>query len=166
MATPSVYFDTSTVSAFWYEGADVAMLARRLKTHEWWDTERRHFKLWASDFGEAELEVGSFPRQIECLQMIRRLRFLRITADVHGVATKILDNGIVPRNKIADAGHLAVSAVHGVDYLLTWNYAHMANPIAQSKLDRMCLDLGLRAPLLVSPESIPQIRLGQAVRRG
>ncbi len=37
MKKPTVYLDTSIISAFWYEGPDVAMLARRLHTREWWD---------------------------------------------------------------------------------------------------------------------------------
>lgn len=58
-----------------------------------------------------------------------------------------------------------LSAAHGIDYLLTWNYAHLANPIAQGSLERICRSLRLRAPLLVSPESIPQVRFGQTIRR-
>ena len=50
MAKPTVYFDTSVISAYWYEGSDVALLARRLHMREWWDAERKHFSLWASAF--------------------------------------------------------------------------------------------------------------------
>jgi hypothetical protein len=60
---------------------------------------------------------------------------------------------------------MAVSAAHEVDYLLTWNYAHLANPIAQKRLEAICGELHLRAPFLVSPESIPQVRFGQTIRR-
>lgn len=165
MKKPSVYLDTSIVSALWYEGADVAMLARRLRTSEWWDLERRHFAVCASAFGEAELRAGSFPRQAECLRMVRRLRFLSVTAAVRKVVDEILRHGLVPPNKAADAAHLAISAVHGIDYLLTWNYAHMANPVVQARLEKLCETLKLVAPFMVSPESIPQVRLGQAIRR-
>jgi len=58
MKKPSVYLDTSIISAFWYEGADVTMLARRMKTREWWDAERRHFILTCSAIAEAELRAG------------------------------------------------------------------------------------------------------------
>src|SRR6266851_5727153 len=76
MKKPTIYLDTSLISAYWYEGADVAMLARRLHTREWWELERRHFGLWGSAVGEKELQSGTFPRQDECLKMMRRLRFL------------------------------------------------------------------------------------------
>jgi hypothetical protein len=64
-----------------------------------------------------------------------------------------------------DALQMAVSTAHEVDYLLTWNYAHLANPIAQARLEAICGSLDLRAPLLVSPETIPQARFGQDIRR-
>ena len=60
---------------------------------------------------------------------------------------------------------MAVAAAHEMDYLLTWNYAHLANPIAQERLREVCKRRKLRVPLLVSPESIPHVRLGQSIWR-
>jgi hypothetical protein len=60
---------------------------------------------------------------------------------------------------------MAVATAHGVDYLLTWNYAHLANPVAQEKLASLCGRRQVACPLLVSPETIPQVRLGQTIRR-
>ena len=67
--------------------------------------------------------------------------------------------------KPGDAVQMAIRGVHGVDYLLSWNYAHLVNPIAQAQLERVCRQLSIRAPLLVSPESIPKVALGQDLRR-
>ncbi len=52
MKKPTVYLDTSIISAFWFEGADVPMLARRLHTREWWDLERRNFEISAYRKGQ------------------------------------------------------------------------------------------------------------------
>jgi hypothetical protein len=52
-----------------------------------------------------------------------------------------------------------------MDYLLSWNYAHLVNPVAQKQLEIVCQEHGLRAPLLVSPESIPKASWSQTVRR-
>ena len=165
MSKPSVYLDTSIISAYWYEGADVILLTRRLHTREWWVHERQHSALWASAFVEAELRAGVFAGQDDCIRMVRRLRYLSITGAVTTVKNRLLECGLVPINKPGDAGHLAISAVHGVDYLLTWNYAHMANPSSQQRFEALCDEMGLVAPLMVSPESIPQIRFGQTLRR-
>jgi hypothetical protein len=165
MKKPSLYFDTSVISAYWYEGADVAMLARRLHTREWWDLERKHFSLRASTFGETELRAGKYPRQVDCVKMVRRLRYLPATKQVKEIAKELMDRGLVPRNKPGDAEHLAIATSHEIDYLLTWNYAHMANPNVQAGLYALCDEMGLASPLIVSPESIPQDRFGQSIRR-
>ena len=61
---------------------------------------------------------------------------------------------------------MAVSAGHEVDYLLTWNYAHLANPVTQERLGAVCRQPGFSVgPWLVSPETIPQVRFGQDIHR-
>ena len=165
MKKPSIYLDTSIVSAFCYEGTDPPIVARRLCTREWWDAEREGFAVWGSAFGEAELRAGTFRSQPHCLRMIRRLRYLPVTKSVRDLITALIDQGIVPNNKPGDAAHLAISTIHAVDYLLTWNYAHMANPVVQARLNLICERLDLVAPLMVSPETIPQSRYGQSIRR-
>ena len=72
---------------------------------------------------------------------------------------------LVPAEKPGDALQLAVCSVHKIDYLLSWNYAHLVNPISQERLKEACGKLQLRVPLLVSPESIPWASLGQQLRR-
>jgi hypothetical protein len=165
MKKSTVYLDTSIISANWYEAADVAMLARRLRTREWWELERAHFAIWVTGFGEAELGAGMFPRQSDCLKMQRRLHYLPVTTLVRDLINQIVRQKIVPADKAGDAAHLACATAHDIDFLLTWNYAHMANPVVQARFDRMCATIGLVAPMMVSPESIPQVRLGQSIRR-
>ena len=138
---------------------------RRLLTRQWWETERTHFALLVSSVTEAELREGNFPRQDECLKMVRRLRYLPITKAAQRMAEQLLTCRIVPASKPRDALQLAMATVHDVDYLLTWNYAHLANPQVQERLRKVCQKSALRCPILVSPETIPHVRLGQTIRR-
>jgi len=165
MKSPLVYLDTNIVSAFWYDGADVGALSRRLATRDWWTAERKCFVICASSFSELELAAGSYPEQDECVRFVRRLKYLPVTKAVRELAQEFLTQGVIPREKPGDAMHLAIAAGHEVDYLLTWNYAHLANPVTQAKAQHLLTRRKLRAPLLVSPESIPQVRLGQQIRR-
>ena len=97
--------------------------------------------------------------------MVRRVRRLVIDRAVDDLVDELLTRRIVPDTKPGDAIHMAVAAAHEMDHLLTWNYAHWANPIAQERLRAVCVKRTLRVPLLVSPESIPSVRLGQNIRR-
>ena len=162
---PTIYLDTSIISAYWYKGSNVAMLARRLHTREWWDGERGYFDVWTSAFAEAELGEGTYREQTDCLKMVGRQAYLSANATVWHLMDEIISRGIVPASKPRDAAHLAISTVHEIDYLLTWNYAHLANPAVQVQMENLCERLQLVCPALVSPESIPQVRFGQPIRR-
>jgi hypothetical protein len=115
--------------------------------------------------GDDELEAGRFARQDDCVKMARKVRRLPITKVTHALADERLARGLLPESKLGDALQMAISTAHEMNYLLTWNYAHLCNPVAQAKLEEVCERRQLRAPLLVSPESIPQIRWGQTLQR-
>ena len=163
--TNRLYLDTNIISAYWYSGADIDGLARRSKTREWWKNERDHFSVWASAASEDELAAGKFRRQAECLRFVRRLPYLPISGETKQFARRLVELGVVPAEKPGDALQMAACAAHRIDYLLSWNYAHLVNPVAQTRLETVCSRLSLRAPLLVSPESIPKASLGQTIRR-
>lgn len=165
MKKPTVYLDTNVISSYWYEGTEILSQGRRIATREWWETERQFFTLWVSDVTEDELEAGKYPRQVETLAMARRLRYLPMLEEVYELAEQLVAENVVPTSKPGDALQMAVATVHGIDYLLTWNYAHLANPLAQQQLERCCREAKLRCPFLVSPETIPKAALGQILRR-
>lgn len=63
----------------------------------------------------------------------------------------------------ADALHLAYCVAYEIDYLMSWNYAHLANPEVQVALIKEKSKKGRKTPRLVTPDSIPQKRFGQHV---
>src|SRR5438876_10201453 len=121
MTKPTVYLDTNIISSFWYSGADVAGLARRLTTREWWQDKREHFSVWVSAASEDELAAGKFHRQADCLRFVRRLPYLLISGKTRRFAGTLVERGVVPAEKPRDALQMAACAVHGIDYLLSWN---------------------------------------------
>jgi hypothetical protein len=56
-----------------------------------------------------------------------------------------------PANE-GDALHIAVSIVHQLDYLLTWNQKHLANPNKRTHLTILAARARLRLPELVTPD--------------
>lgn len=93
-----------------------------------------------------------------------RLNYLTISKAVRELGRELLQRGIVPPTKPGDAVHLAVASIHEVDYVLTWNYAHIANPVVQDKLTEIASNRGFSPPFLVSPESIPWSSRGERIK--
>ena len=52
-----------------------------------------------------------------------------------------------------------------MDYLLTWNYARLANLATQERGEIVATKLGYRMPWPVASDSIPLATLGQTIRR-
>lgn len=165
MKKPTVYLDTNIISTLHYDGTDFAAMARRMATRDWWDSERRSFSLFGSMVTEQELAAGVYGNQKDCVRFARRLRYLPVLAAVRRVAATLIDETVIPKGKPGDAAQLAIAVVHKMDYLLTWNYAHLANPATQGRGSKVVARLGYRMPWLVSPDSIPRASLGQSIRR-
>ena len=61
------------------------------------------------------------------LSFLNDLPLLDLTNAVNDIAKAIMDSGLLPQGAARDAIHIAVSSVHGIDILLTWNCRHIAN---------------------------------------
>ena len=123
------------------------------------------FRIHGSVFTEGELAQGVYRGQAQAIQLIRRFPYLPFTAAIKKCAQLYLDHRLIPKERPGDAVQLAFATVHRIDYLLTWNYAHLANVDTQRKLLEVNDHFGWRTPLLVSPETIPRRALGQTIRR-
>ena len=68
---------------------------------------------------------------------------LDITTEVGHLASAILASGVLPRKAATDAAHIAIAAVHGIDFLLTWNCVHIANAIIAKDIAKICRQIRL-----------------------
>jgi hypothetical protein len=58
---------------------------------------------------------------------------------------------LLPGKAAVDAAHIAVAAVHGMDFLLTWNCRHIANAAIVDKVRAACAGLGYPPPVICTP---------------
>lgn len=79
---------------------------------------------------------------------------LDLRADAIDLAGRFIDRGPIPQRAVRDALHIAVAAVHGIDFLLTWNCAHMANAEMTGELLGICHDYGVQCPVICTPEEL------------
>lgn len=52
---------------------------------------------------------------------------------IQDLADQYVKKGIIPIKKIADAYHIALSVINDIDFLVSWNYKHMANVKKRAK---------------------------------
>jgi hypothetical protein len=70
------------------------------------------------------------------------------------LAERLILSGLVPRDYAADALHIAIAAVHGIDYLLTWNCKHMANATLRNRIEKFIYKSGYVGSVICTPEEL------------
>ena len=58
---------------------------------------------------------------------------------------------LLPTKAKADAQHIAIATIFGVDYLLTWNCKHIANADRMPAVYESLRSEGYEPPLIVTP---------------
>src|SRR5574341_1187785 len=123
---PSVYVETSVISYLTGRPSrDVIVAGRQALTSEWWDTCRDRFDLYVSPLVVTEAEDGDPAAVARRLAAIQGIPALAVGDDVEALARRLVEDGPMPKEYPEDALHIAVCAVNGVDYLVTWNATHL-----------------------------------------
>ena len=81
------------------------------------------------DNGAADPEAAS-----KRLAALQGFRLLEITDHSIELAKDLVAADILPSKASEDALHISIATVHFVDYLLTWNCRHIANPEIQARI--------------------------------
>lgn len=152
MAT--VYIETSIVGYMTARSIKATIfLARQQLTHQWWADHRCKYDLVTSQLVLDEAGAGDPTAAQDRLALLDRLPLLDIQhPDVTKMAEHLIANHLLPEKAAADARHVAVASVFGVDYLLTWNCRHIANAETLPGIYRLVRDSGFEPPLVVTPE--------------
>ena len=108
-------------------------------TAEWWERDLPKFDAMISLIVLDEISRGDRDAADKRMKVVAGMRLLPVDAAVQSLASKYFVELGLPENGRVDAVHLAVSAFHAVDYLVTWNCRHIANGRVMRKLAELNL---------------------------
>jgi hypothetical protein len=152
---PKVYIETSIVSYLTARlSRDLIVAANQQMTQEWWEKRREDFDLFASELVVREAAAGDEQAASRRLDVLAPLPMLAIDTEVEGLARAMLTQGVLPARAAEDLLHIAVAAVHTMDYLLTWNCRHIANAEIQPTLRAVCRGAGYDLPFVCTPSQL------------
>jgi hypothetical protein len=151
----SAYLETSFISYLVARPSrDVIVAGHQQTTQEWWDNRRSEFACSVSQVVIDEASVGDATEIQKRLAIISGLPTVDVTEDAETLTQAIIAAGILPPHAFPDAAHVAVSAVHKIDYLLTWNCKHLANAQIARRMAVVCEKLGYKMPIICTPEEL------------
>jgi predicted nucleic acid-binding protein len=151
----SVYVETTIVSYLTARPSrDLVQRAHQQLTRRWWRTRRLLFDLYVSPPVVQEAAGGDPLRAQERLAALKAIPLLEATPEAMRLAVALVGAGAIPAQAAVDATHIAIATAHGVDYLLTWNCAHIANAAMRSSIESICRRAGYEPPILCTPEEL------------
>jgi hypothetical protein len=132
---------------------DLIIAGHQELTREWWEKQRDTFQLYISQLVVDEASAGDPVAARERLKAFRDIPLLDITPEVTDLATGILASGKIPCKAATDAAHIAIAAVHGMDFLVR-NCVHIANAAIAKALASICREHACECPVICTPEEL------------
>jgi predicted nucleic acid-binding protein len=152
-----VYIETSVISYLTARPSnDFRAMSNQIVTLEWWELERPKFELVISEFVIAEASLGHPEAAHRRLAAISSLVELQATQAVEALGRELITRNALPAAAAIDALHVAIAAVNGIEYLLTWNCTHIANAYTRPKIETTCRALGYEPPIICTPQELTE----------
>ncbi len=151
----TVYIETSVIS---YRVArpsrDIIVLARQEITTEWWNNVLPKLDAFVSPVVLDEITGGDEHAQASRWQLIATMPPLAVDNRIISLAEAISEQIHLPERAQADAYHIAIPAVHGIDYIVTWNFKHIANAFILRRIKQIVELWGYEMPIVCTPEEL------------
>ena len=152
---PRVYLETTIISYLVARPSrDLVMAAYQQITQDWWQLHRNNFELFISELVMTEASAGDKQAAKNRLQLLKTLDLLVLNEEAVILAQEFVKKNVIPVNVVEDALHIALATVQGMDYLLTWNFKHLANGVTRHKIEQLCRLAGYEPPIICSPQEL------------
>jgi hypothetical protein len=149
-----VYLETSVISYFTARPSlTILGAAHQQITQAWWQT-KHQYEVVISESVLRECAAGDPIAAQKRLAVVEEFPLLLIDEQVLDIAQALIDSGAIPVKAAEDALHIAVATLYNVDYLLTWNCKHIANPEIQRNIAGVLQPKGLFLPFICTPEEL------------
>ena len=154
---PKVYIETSVPSYLTaWRSRDLVVAGNQETTREWWER-RNDFELYISEFVLQEASNGDSQAAKDRLKSLDGIPEIEITEEVAAIAERLLLEASLPSKARVDALHIATATIGGMDYLLTWNCAHIANPAFRFKIESVIRSFGYEPPIICTPLELLEV---------
>jgi len=149
---PRLYLETTIPSYLTARSSRDMNRARNQRiTSRWWNSWRTNFQIYISDLVVREASAGDSAAARRRLELIVPYRLAESDARSQALADRLIGDCSLPKGAETDARHVAVAAIHSMQYLLTWNCAHLADAEVAPRMAAACSSAGYECPVICTP---------------
>ena len=146
----TIYLDTSVLSAYY----DERNLERQKLTREFWK-KLAAFDVLISSLVLSEIEgLKDDNKKRLLLRLLEGSEALTIDDESEQLAREYVSQGIIPKKYVDDARHIAVAAVHAIDYLVSWNFEHIVKVKTRRMVGLVDAERGYQPIEIIAPPEL------------
>ena len=145
-----IYLDTSVISALF----DARNPERQELTENFFE-KIEMFDIFVSDIVFAEIDDISNENLKKLMrEQIIEFNILQIDEETSKLADEYVKNGAIPSAYSEDALHIAISTLHEIDYLLSWNFRHIVKMKTRKIVNMVNFTLGYPDLRIITPAEL------------
>lgn len=149
-----VYVETSVISYLAARpSADAIIATRQHFLYRLWQA-RTRLELLVSDAVLAEARIGDDDAVRQRLAYCKAMATVKMNPRVEEVAAHLIRCRAIPAKAYTDAVHIAIAALHQMDFIASWNFRHIVGALARRNIERALADMVQAVPIIATPEEI------------
>ncbi|MBD3316492.1 MAG: PIN domain-containing protein [Chitinivibrionales bacterium] len=155
MEKKKIYLESSVISYYANRRSrNLIVAAYQEITQEWWENELPKHDAFISQFVIDEIERGDTNQAENRMKAIADFPLVELTEQVLELAERYLSQLSIPRKSRIDAFHIAAAVVNGMDFIVSWNFHHIANVFVKEKIRKINDSLGVFTSEICTPEEL------------
>lgn len=152
---PRIYVETSVISYLTSRPSrDVVTLARQQRTRELWQLFGVSCVPLISPLVLEEISHGDEQAALRRIEACQPIEVIAVDASADALAQTLMARGAIPSTEPEDALHIAIASLARVDYIASWNFAHLVGAQAKLKLQLRMHELGMPPIPIATPDEI------------
>lgn len=151
-----VYIETSVVSYYTSKTSrDIVIAGHQVSTINFWNKLINNklipviSVLVIKEASQGDIEIAKKRRNA-----IHGFLVLDISKEAEELSNILIEKHGIPSECPEDALHIAIASVEKIDFIATWNFAHINNPFTKNKIKEIIEKEGYICPVLASPEEL------------
>ena len=158
MAKSTLYVETTVIGHLVGRLlVDTVVAGRQTVTRQWWPTAAKNYRLFVSRLVADECGAGDAEAAAERLAVLDSLEFLAASMKADQLAKQLIAGHAIPATEPRDAAHISLAAVNGLQYLVTWNFRHIANATTRAAIESICRNAGYEPPIICTPDELSEV---------
>jgi hypothetical protein len=147
-----IYLETSVVSYLVSRPSkNIVIAGRQAVTKDMWDI-IDNYDAFISDIVIQESSKGDMTLAKLRLDAVEKFNILKIDDEAKERAKLLIQKKAIPDKCPEDALHISISAVNGIDVVVTWNFKHLNNPFTRVMIRKVIEMNGYICPEICSPD--------------